>query len=80
MRGATRAARHAGRGVRGVGRGGAPYSRGMLAPVGGGRDVRTRGGAEHEGRAAEAEAGRDKAERREDVHGRQPMEGARTCK
>ena len=52
----------------------------MLAPVGGGRDVRTRGGAEHEGRAAEAEAGRDKAERREDVHGRQPMEGARTCK
>ena len=87
----------------------------MLAPVGGGRDVRTRGGAEHEGRAwsgfgsgfgsgsgfgfgfgfgfglglggleheggtAEAEAGRDKAERREDVHGRQPVEGARTCK
>ena len=25
-------------------------------------------------------AGRDQAERREDVHGRQPVEGARTCK
>ena len=35
-------------------------------------------GLEHEGGTAEAEAGRDQAERREDVHGGQPMESTGT--